>query len=110
MEQQLNILLLTLVTGEELIANVKDHIEEVNGVQQKVCYNLVYPFTMKSSGQIDVNQLGVTYKPWKRFSSDNAFLVGFDSIVNMCTPLPSVHEGYKRAVDDYIKSYVEVMK
>jgi hypothetical protein len=52
----------------------------------------------------------VTYKPWKRFSSDNSFLVGFDSIVNMCAPLPSIHEGYKRAVDDYIKSYVEVMQ
>ena len=110
MEQKLNILLLTLVKGEELIANVKDHIEEINGVQQKVCYNLVYPFTIKSSGQIDVNQLFVTYKPWKRFSSDNSFLVGFDSIVNMCAPLPSIHEGYKRAVDDFIKSYVEVMQ
>ena len=110
MEQKLNILLLTLVSGEELIANVKDHIEEINGVQQKVCYNLVYPFTIKSSGQIDVNQMGVTYKPWKRFSSDNSFLVGFDSIINMCAPLPSIHEGYKRAVDDYITSYVEVMQ
>ena len=110
MEQKLNILLLTLSSGEELIANVKDHIEEINGVQQKVCYNLVYPFTIRSTGQIDVNQLGVTYKPWKRFSSDNSFLVGFDSIVNMCAPLPSIHEGYKRAVDDYIKSYVEVMQ
>ena len=54
--------------------------------------------------------MGVSYTPWKKFSSDNAFLVGFDSIVNMCAPLPSVLDGYKRAVDDYIKSYVEVMQ
>jgi|TARA_B100000035_G_scaffold58600_1_gene46857 hypothetical protein len=110
MEQKLNILLLTLSSGEELIANVKDHIEEINGVQQKVCYNLVYPFTIRSTGQIDVNQLGVSYNPWKKFSSDNAFLIGFDGIINMCTPLPSIVEGYKKAVDEYIKSYVEVMQ
>ena len=38
---------------------------------------------------------------------DNVFLLGFDSIVNMWYP-SIFHEGYKRAVDDCIKSHVEV--
>ena len=50
MNDKLNILILTLVSGEEVIANLKDHFEEVNGVKQKVCYNMVYPFTVEEIG------------------------------------------------------------
>ena len=47
--EQLNILILTLETGEEVIANLKDHIEVVDGVERKVCYNMIYPFTLEES-------------------------------------------------------------
>ena len=41
MTEQLNILILTLPTGEEVIANVKDHTENIDGEERKVCYNIV---------------------------------------------------------------------
>ena len=41
MTEQLNILILTLPTGEEVIANVKDHIETINDEERKVCYNII---------------------------------------------------------------------
>ena len=35
MSDKLNILILTLKTGEEVVSNVKDHIETVDGVERK---------------------------------------------------------------------------
>lgn len=110
MENKINILILTLVSGEEVIANVKDHIEEVDGVKQKVCYNLVYPFSITRKDEIQDNQVGVTLTPWKFFSADTSFLLGFDKVINMCTPLPNVVDTYKTAVDEYIKNMAEVHK
>ena len=104
MEDKLNILILTLSTGEEVIANVKDHIEKVDGVDQKICYNMVYPFALTRSGPIKDGGVGVTFTPWKFFSSDISFLIGFDQVVNMCNPLPDVLAQYKQAVDQMIKS------
>ena len=107
MENKINILILTLVSGEEVISNVKDHIEEVDGVKQKVCYNLVYPFSITRKGEIQDNQVGVTLTPWKFFSADTSFLLGFDKVMNMCTPFKSVTESYKDAVNNFIKSLAE---
>ena len=104
MDDKLNILILTLSTGEEVIANVKDHIEKVDGVDQKLCYNMVYPFVLARTGPIKDGGVGVTFTPWKFFSSDISFLIGFDQVINMCTPLPNVVLQYKQAVDGMIKS------
>ena len=52
MNEQLNILILTLPTGEEVIANVKDHMETIDGEERKVCYNIIYPFVLTRSGPI----------------------------------------------------------
>ena len=110
MDEKLNILILTLVSGEEVICNLKDHVETVNGEEQKVCYNMTYPFTLTRSGPIKNKQVGVIFTPWKFFSSDTSFLIGYDKIVNMCTPLPNVVEQYKQACDSFIKSLAEIQK
>ena len=104
MTEQLNILILTLPTGEEVIANVKDHMETIDGVEKKVCYNIVYPFSITKSGPIRNDQVGILFTPWKVFSCDTSFLIGYDKIVNMCAPLPGVVEQYKNTVDSYIKT------
>lgn len=108
--EKLNILILTLTTGEEVIANLKDHIETIDGVDKNVCYNMVYPFTLTRSGPIQNQQVGVVFTPWKFFSSDTSFLIGYDKILNMCTPLPNITEEYKRAVDAFLKSLAEQQK
>ena len=41
-----NIMLVTLLNGDELICNVSKHIEVVDGLEQEVCYKLVYPFVV----------------------------------------------------------------
>tara|TARA_B100000902_G_scaffold345716_1_gene351949 strand:- start:1173 stop:1502 length:330 start_codon:yes stop_codon:yes gene_type:complete len=107
MNDNLNILILTLSTGEEVIANLKDHTENVDGVDKQVCYNMVYPFTLTRSGPIENQKVGVMFTPWKFFSSDTSFLIGYDKILNMCTPLPNVVEQYKRAVDELLKSMAQ---
>ena len=107
MNDNLNILILTLSTGEEVIANLKDHTEKVDGVDKQVCYNMVYPFTLTRSGPIEKQQVGVVFTPWKFFSSDTSFLIGYDKILNMCTPLPNVVEQYKKAVDELLKSMAQ---
>ena len=110
MTEQLNILILTLPTGEEVIANVKDHIETVNDEERKVCYNIIYPFVLTKSGPMKNNQVGLILTPWKIFSCDTSFLIGFDQVINMCTPLPSVIEQYKQACDQFIKAMAEIQK
>ncbi len=110
MDDKLNILILTLTTGEELITNLKDHIETVDGVEKRVCYNMIYPFTLTRSGPIKNQQVGVIFTPWKFFSSDTSFLIGFDKIINMCTPMPTVVEQYTKACDSFIKSMAESLK
>ena len=70
MTEQLNILILTLPTGEEVIANVKDHIETINDEERKVCYNIIYPFVLTKSGPMKNNQVGLIFTPWKIFSDD----------------------------------------
>lgn len=107
MNDNLNILILTLSTGEEVIANLKDHTEKVDGVDKQVCYNMVYPFTLTRSGPIENQKVGVMFTPWKFFSSDTSFLIGYDKILNMCTPLPNVVEQYKKAVDELLKSMAQ---
>ena len=110
MDDKLNILILTLTTGEEVIANLKDHVETIDGVDKNVCYNMVYPFTLTRQGPIQNQQVGVMFTPWKFFSSDTSFLIGYDKILNMCTPLPNITEEYKRAVDAFLKSLAEQQK
>ena len=63
MDQKLNILILTLSTGEEVIANVKDHIEIIDGEERKVCYNMIYPFVLTKSGPISAIALRVLIVP-----------------------------------------------
>ena len=110
MTEQLNILILTLPTGEEVIANVKDHMETIDGVEKKECYNMVYPFSITKSGPIRNDQVGILFTPWKVFSCDTSFLIGYDKIVNMCAPLPGVVEQYKNTVDSYIKTLAGAMQ
>ena len=106
MTPKLNILILTLVTGEEVIANVKKHTEEVNGEPVEVCYNLVYPFVMKEEER-NGDVARVTFSPWKRYSGDTQFLLGYNYVMNMCSPLPNVINSYKDSVDKYIKTLSE---
>ena len=82
MEDNLNITLITLATGDELITNVKDHIETVDGVERKVCYNMIYPFVLTKSGPLQDKQVGMLLTPWKIFSCDTSFLIGFDQVIN----------------------------
>ena len=110
MDDKLNILILTLTTGEEVICNLKDHIEQVDGKDTKVCYNMTYPFTLSRSGPIENGRVGVMFTPWKFFSIDTSFLIGYDKIINMCSPLPNVVEQYKEAVDSQIRSMAETFK
>jgi len=112
MDDLTNILILTLTTGEEVITNLKDHIEKVDGVDQKVCYNMVYPFVLVKSGTVNTenNSIGVQFVPWKLFSSDTGFLISYDNVVNMCTPLPSIKEQYKDGVDHFIKNLIKPIK
>ena len=104
MEDNLNITLITLVTGDELITNVKDHIEKRDGVERKVCYNMVYPFVLSRQGPVKDGKVGVVLTPWKFFSSDVSFLIGYDQIINMCTPKADIVEQYKQAVDGMISA------
>jgi hypothetical protein len=106
MSTELNILILTLTTGEELIANVKKHIERVDGQDVEVCYNLVYPFVMKEQGREgDVEK--VFFMPWKKYSGDTQFLLGYNYVMNMCSPLPNVLNSYKDSVNKYIQTLSE---
>ena len=107
---ELNILILTLMTGEELIANVKDHTEKVDGVEQKVCYSITYPFRLQTSGPIEGKTAQLTLVPWKFWSCDTSFLLGYDKILNMCTPLKDVTEQYTLAVDNFIKTLAETQQ
>ena len=59
MTEQLNILILTLPTGEEVIANVKDHIETINEQERKVCYNIIYPFVLTKSGPMKLSLIHI---------------------------------------------------
>ena len=72
MNEQLNILILTLPTGEEVIANVKDHIETVNDQERKVCYNMIYPFVLTRSGPMKNDKVGLIFTPWKIFSAESS--------------------------------------
>ena len=110
MTEQLNILILTLPTGEEVIANVKDHIETVNDEARKVCYNIIYPFVLTKSGPMKNNQVGLIFTPWKIFSADTSFLIGYDKVLNMCAPLPGVVDQYKDTVDSFIKTLAGVVQ
>ena len=110
MTEQLNILILTLPTGEEVIANVKDHIETINEQERKVCYNIIYPFVLTKSGPMKNNQVGLIFTPWKIFSADTSFLIGYDNVLNMCAPLPGVVDQYKDTVDAYIKTLAGVVQ
>jgi hypothetical protein len=110
MDQQLNILILTLPTGEEVIANVKDHIETVNDQERKVCYNMIYPFVLTRSGPLKAEKVGLIFTPWKIFSCDTSFLIGYDNVLNMCAPLPGVIDQYKNTVDAYIRTLAEASK
>ena len=105
--EQLNILILTLETGEEVIANLKDHIEVVDGVERKICYNMIYHFKLEEIGASQNNEVGVAFKPWKKFSCDTSFLISYDKVLNMCAPLPNLTEEYKKAVDALLQTLAE---
>jgi hypothetical protein len=100
MTTQLNILILTLVTGEEVIANVKKHTEMIEDKPVEVCYNLVYPFKMREQS---VDEKG-------KKTADTQFLIGYDYVVNMCAPLPNVLNSYKDAVNFFIETLNERAK
>ena len=100
-ENELNIVILTLVSGEEVIANLKDYVEEKDGVERQVCYNIICPFKI-SRRNIKDQHVGVMFTPWV-FSKDNSFLIGYDKIINVCAPLPNIVEEYKKVVDTFIK-------
>lgn len=105
METKLNIILITLVNGEEVIANLQDYYEEVNGEKVKVCYNMIYPFAIiNQKPDSNDDRVPVALKPWKFFSIDTSFLISFDKVMNICAPIPSMEEMYKKAVENYIKS------
>jgi len=103
---ELNIVIVTLVSGEEVIANLKDYVQEKDGVDKQVCYNMIYPFRI-SRGAVKDQKVGVVFTPWKFFSSDNSFLIGYDKIINVCVPFPDIIEEYKKVVDTHIKNLVE---
>ena len=77
---------------------------------------MTYPFVLSRSGPIQNQQVGVTFIPWKFFSIDTSFLVGYDKIINMCSPLPNVIEQYKskskfiRSNKDFILSCMFQLK
>ena len=101
-ENELNIVILTLVSGEEVIANLKDYVQEKDGVEKQVCYNMIYPFTISRKGEASSSL--VVFSPWKYFSKDNSFLIGYDKIINVCAPLSNILEEYKNVVDTHIKT------
>ena len=109
MNEQLNILILTLPTGEEVIANVKDHMETIDGEERKVCYNIIYPFVVTRSGPIRSEKVGLIFTPWKIFSKDTSFLIGYDKILT-CVLLYQMSLNNIKIVDAYIKTLAGVLK
>ena len=56
------------------------------------------------------NQVGLIFTPWKIFSADTSFLIGYDKVLNMCAPLPGVVDQYKDTVDSFIKTLAGVVQ
>jgi len=111
METKLNIIIITLVSGEEVIANLQDYYEEVNGEKIKVCYNMIYPFRIiKRDPTADSDRVPVSLVPWKFFSIDTSFLISFDNVMNICAPMPTLETMYKDAVQNYIRSLREILE
>jgi|TARA_B100001996_G_scaffold382999_1_gene376751 hypothetical protein len=100
-----SIYIVTLVTGDEVITNVQKHIEPVNGVDTEVCYKLMYPFSISDAGE---GKIELT--PWKKYSPEAQFLIGYDHILNMCVPWPTVTKEYEKAVSNFNKILLDMSK
>ena len=92
-----NIMLVTLLNGDELICNVSKHIEVVDGLEQEVCYKLVYPFV------VDEKDGKLTFTPWKKWSRDTEYLISYDIIVNMCAVWTNMEREFVTASQNYMR-------
>tara|TARA_B100001250_G_scaffold86071_1_gene71206 strand:+ start:2569 stop:2892 length:324 start_codon:yes stop_codon:yes gene_type:complete len=92
-----NIMLVTLLNGDELICNVSKHIEVVDGLEQEVCYKFIYPFV------VDEHDGKLTFTPWKKWSRDTEYLISYDIIVNICAVWPNMEREFATAANNYVK-------
>ena len=71
---------------------------------------MIYPFTLEETGQNKNNQVSVIFKPWKRFSCDTSFLIGYDKNFHKYIPDKRIKTYYFPTITVPSDNYQQIFK
>jgi len=110
----MTIKMILLKTGETLIADAKEVVQEekVRGymlTQPQVIESQEKTLLVESDTKNNNYELDVFLRPWMILSSDKEFVVTTDIVATICEPLESIREMYDSKVNPVPVSETEVV-
>lgn len=104
--------ILTLKTGDRVIAELKEIFDEDGDNKKGICLLMEEPYILQMDGstpQYITEQVGAEYQirfsKWNPYSSDWQFKIPYDSVMTISNPEPGLEEAYKNKITEKREAY-----
>ena len=104
--------ILTLKTGDRVIAELKEIFDEEGDNKKGICLLMEEPYILQMDGstpQYLTEQVGAEYQirfsKWNPYSSDWQFKIPYDSVMTISNPEPGLEEAYKNKITEKREAY-----
>jgi len=104
--------ILTLKTGDRVIAELKEIFDEEGDNKKGICLLMEEPYILQMDGstpQYITEQVGAEYQirfsKWNPYSSDWQFKIPYDSVMTISNPEPGLEEAYKNKITEKREAY-----
>ena len=99
--------ILTLKTGDRVIAELKEIFDEEGDNKKGICLLMEEPYILQMDGstpQYITEQVGAEYQirfsKWNPYSSDWQFKIPYDSVMTISNPEPGLEQAWKQKLTE----------
>ena len=104
--------ILTLKTGDRVIAELKEIFDSEGADKRGVCLLMEEPYILNLEGdnpQYLTEQYGMEYQirfsKWNPYSSDWQYKIPYDSVMTISNPEPGLQQAYENKIAEKIKEH-----
>ena len=104
--------ILTLKTGDRVIAELKEIFDEEGDNKKGICLLMEEPYVLNLEGgnpQYLTEEYGMEYQikfsKWNPYSSDWQFKLPYDSVMTISNPEPGLQKAYENKIQEKREKY-----
>lgn len=93
--------IVTLITGQRVITQLQNVVQEENNVPKNICYLFSFPMEIHLGAIQDDGEYEIRFTRWNPFTPEVSFRVPYSYVANVTYPFKSIEELYNEGLKEY---------